>query len=168
MKLPERDLSLLRWSEVERTTSANAGVPFALIALLRGPAVKLLNAAVELLDFLFARKLAFFRRRPASFVESGENEMRPLLSLCLSDGQEVYSCVGMIAGRVTFHTETRRDLLQPSQVQCPREIAFDLARPVPASTRNLHPVLLPIQPRKGVLGRLQEFRKGSARGKEFN
>src|SRR5438128_2598254 len=147
---------------------ANAGVSLALAALLCRPTIKLLNAAIELLDFFFARKLAPFRGWPGSFVKPGEDEMRPLLPLCLGDGQEVYASVGMIASRVAFQTETRSDLFQPSQVQSSREIDLNLLGPVPTSARNLQPVLLPTQSPKRVLSRMEEIRKAPARREKLN
>src|ERR1700675_4486113 len=136
-------------------TLANAGTSLALTPLLCSPTVKPLTAAIELLDFFFARKLTPLRGRPVSVVKPGEDEMRPLLRLCLGDGQEVHACVGMIAGRVTVHTETRGDFFQPPQVHSAREIGFNLFGPVTGSARDLNPVLLPTQSRKRVLSRVE-------------
>src|ERR1700676_352490 len=69
VKLPKRDLPLLRWSEIKRMAFAHAGVSLALTPSPSRTTVQLSNAVIKLLDFFFARKLTFFRWRPASFIK---------------------------------------------------------------------------------------------------
>src|SRR5437764_171595 len=137
----------------------NAGVSFALAALLGGAAVELLNAAIEILDLFLAREFTFVRRRPASFVPARENQMRPFLPLRLRDGQQLHARVRMIARRGATRAEGRSDFFQPAQEQRSREVASYPVRPVAAATCDFHPILRPLQARKCISRRVEEFRK---------
>src|SRR5438045_8528653 len=116
----------------------NAGVSFALVALLGGAAVELLNAAIEILDLFLAREFTFVRRRPVSFVPARENQMRPFLSLRLRDGQQLHARVRMIARRVATRAEGRSDFLQPAREQSSREGASYHVGPSAVARMGLH------------------------------
>src|SRR5437870_3358872 len=103
-------------------TFAHAGVAFALATLSGRTAIKLSNLAIKFLDLFFAREFALFRGRPGPLVKPGEDEMRPISTGCLGDGQKMNASVGMIAGRVPFQAGTGGDLLQPSQEQRSRKL----------------------------------------------
>ena len=122
LKLPKRDLPLLARTEIERVIVAHRDVPFTLPSLCGRAAIQLLDSTIEFLDLFFAGELSFFRRRPTPFVPARENQMRPILSLGLRDGEQLHARVRMIPRFVAARAETRGDLFEPAQEQDARKL----------------------------------------------